>query len=564
MSKLIGETTTELSQQFMFAPNGVLQRKCDCGQHTMAGGKCEACSKKRGDVLHRKAADSSEMNEAPPIVREVLNSPGQPLDAETRALFEPRFGRDFSNVRVHTDAKAAESAQAVNAQAYTVGRDIVFGTGQYVPEIAAGKRLLAHELTHVVQQGFVPGADHKGDRNAALSIGASDGVFEAEAQRMAKMPLASKSLSGRVYESIMQRQPLTAGQSETVEARLRRQATTTIGVLSSIVVSADARGDAGVTITIRNTGEELVPGFVSHAEPHHRRPSGMTHATEGIIAAELRPILDMIILSGAGEWRVTFGRTTGGQMRLQRTEAVPSSRPARETGPIELEPVEIRGIVCACDPATERYYDAETVGFISSIEPLITSIAGRGGLPTAPVAGAIADEYDTRRGVKGVVDAIQDSVIDALPEFSIDIDRFFDIHAKLLNTLENDVGPANIKVRTALELVQQGELTVPGSPPSDIQVNRIVDFLLTERGTVEATTAVIARAQRLFGPHLTEHGEELREAVLVEYFKQGDSYFDRFSRAVAANPAHKICPGDGGCRFWHNRDRIQTVLHSGP
>jgi outer membrane protein OmpA-like peptidoglycan-associated protein len=88
----------------------------------------------------------------PPIVYEVLRSPGQPLEPSTRAFFEPRFGHDFSQVRVHTDAKAAESARAVNALAYTVGRDVVFGAGQYTPQKAAGKQLLAHELTHVVQQ----------------------------------------------------------------------------------------------------------------------------------------------------------------------------------------------------------------------------------------------------------------------------------------------------------------------------------------------------------------------------------------------------------------------------
>ena len=65
---------------------------------------------------------------------------------------EPRFGHDFSGVRVHTDARAAESAWSVNALAYTVGRDVVFGTGQYAPGTSGGRRLLAHELTHVVQQ----------------------------------------------------------------------------------------------------------------------------------------------------------------------------------------------------------------------------------------------------------------------------------------------------------------------------------------------------------------------------------------------------------------------------
>jgi len=90
--------------------------------------------------------------DVPPVVHEVLNTSGQQLSAETRAFFEPRFGRDFSQVRVHTDAKAAESAQAINALAYTAGQNIVFGEGQYAPGANQGKRLLAHELTHVIQQ----------------------------------------------------------------------------------------------------------------------------------------------------------------------------------------------------------------------------------------------------------------------------------------------------------------------------------------------------------------------------------------------------------------------------
>jgi len=82
-----------------------------------------------------------------------IKSGGRPLAESERAFFEPRFGADFSRVRVHTDTRAADSARAVNAQAYTVGRDMVFGAGQYVPETTSGKRLLAHELTHVIQQG---------------------------------------------------------------------------------------------------------------------------------------------------------------------------------------------------------------------------------------------------------------------------------------------------------------------------------------------------------------------------------------------------------------------------
>jgi hypothetical protein len=97
-------------------------------------------------------ADSSGMAEASPIVHEVLSSPGRPLDAAARAFFAPRFGHDFSHVRVHTDAAAAQSARAVDASAFTVGRNIVFASGKYEPDTQNGRRLLAHELTHVAQQ----------------------------------------------------------------------------------------------------------------------------------------------------------------------------------------------------------------------------------------------------------------------------------------------------------------------------------------------------------------------------------------------------------------------------
>lgn len=81
-----------------------------------------------------------------------LQGGGRPLDAETRAFFEPRFGRDLGDVRTHSDASAAGMAEAVNARAFTFGRDLVFGNGQYDPGSDEGKRLLAHELVHVMQQ----------------------------------------------------------------------------------------------------------------------------------------------------------------------------------------------------------------------------------------------------------------------------------------------------------------------------------------------------------------------------------------------------------------------------
>jgi len=117
---------------------------------------CAACEEEeeRSELRTKRLSSnvSAANATAPPIVHEVLRSAGQPLDVRTRAFMEPRFGRDFSDVRVHMDVNAAESARAVNALAYTVGRDVVFAAGRYAPQTTMGQRLLAHELTHVMQQ----------------------------------------------------------------------------------------------------------------------------------------------------------------------------------------------------------------------------------------------------------------------------------------------------------------------------------------------------------------------------------------------------------------------------
>ncbi len=113
----------------------MLQRKGAYGRAADPTGEYDESKKKReaGPILQRKsgraAAPSQSSTEAPSIVHDVLRSPGQPLDPSTRAFMEPRFGYDFSRVRVHDDSRAAKSAEAVNAQAYTVGNQLVFGAG---------------------------------------------------------------------------------------------------------------------------------------------------------------------------------------------------------------------------------------------------------------------------------------------------------------------------------------------------------------------------------------------------------------------------------------------------
>jgi|GEM_PF-2287551 len=127
-----------------------LQRKCACGNGS--GATCSECASQLPSAQRSVATQAETAETAPGIVNEVLGSSGESLDPATRSFMESRFGRDFSEVRIHKDARANKSATTVNALAYTVGPHIVFGRNRYAPESNAGRHLLAHELTHVVQQ----------------------------------------------------------------------------------------------------------------------------------------------------------------------------------------------------------------------------------------------------------------------------------------------------------------------------------------------------------------------------------------------------------------------------
>jgi Domain of unknown function (DUF4157) len=197
------EVKVRTKPYFAPAQTGLLQRKCACGNHTMSG-ECEECKSKQGMFqrasLSPRGRGSEGQGEVPPIVHEVLRSPGRPLDPATRAFMEPRFGHDFSQVRVHTDAKAAESARTVNALAYTLGRDLVFGANQYAPRSFDGQRLLAHELTHVVQQQHTTPAN--------FQIAPPHDTFEQEADSVASGFNASTvRVQGALTSPALQRQP---------------------------------------------------------------------------------------------------------------------------------------------------------------------------------------------------------------------------------------------------------------------------------------------------------------------------------------------------------------------
>lgn len=178
---------------FLQPAQGMLQRKCACGNKTVASGECPECAKKKNrlqrkltigannDPLEREAdrvADqvmgmstnssigsaplriqrltiqpTEQAGTVPASVDHVLASSGSPLEPSLRQDMEQRFGHDFSQVRVHTGSVAEQSTRDVNAHAYTAGHNVVFGTGQFSPGTYEGRKLIAHELTHVVQQG---------------------------------------------------------------------------------------------------------------------------------------------------------------------------------------------------------------------------------------------------------------------------------------------------------------------------------------------------------------------------------------------------------------------------
>lgn len=147
---LYEQEADHVAEQVMRMPALTVQRTCAAG-----GPTCPTCKKNEDDqeLVQRKTAAlaTSSTDSVPDNFLHSLG-PGQPLDSATRAFFEPRFGHDFSRVRVHVDATAGQSVRDVNAHAYTVGHDMVFGAGRFVPGTQAGRRLIAHELTHVVQQ----------------------------------------------------------------------------------------------------------------------------------------------------------------------------------------------------------------------------------------------------------------------------------------------------------------------------------------------------------------------------------------------------------------------------
>lgn len=285
--------------------------------------------------IQRGAAET-----VPPIVHEVLRSPGQPLDASARAFMEPRFGHDFSQVRVHVDTRAMKSAREVNANAYTVGHNIVFGAGRFEPGTQEGQGLLAHELAHTLQQtGGAPArvARQPMDPRHARGFGGEQGmgfihyrqedgwIFFEGPSGSAGHGVTESGFDGVAYN-------VRTGEIHLVDNKsLARQGN--VGSATAIDPS-------------RNLGKNL-DGLIQRVEaakdvPGRVRLLGRLRALKASLAAGKPLPQDVkVVVTGVG------GRSTGVTGRLQsegvefRPEPAPKSQPvATTTAPKPPTPVE--------------------------------------------------------------------------------------------------------------------------------------------------------------------------------------------------------------------------------
>lgn len=244
------------------------------------------------------AARGAAASDTPTVIDEVLRSPGRPLDERTRAYFEPRFGHDFSHVRVHADQRAADAAYSVAARAFTLNEHIVFGDRQYAPDGSAGQHLLAHELAHTIQQRAIsatptirrdqiPGWNFKPsdlarlkEAGVGIAMASDSGFFPAQLQENllktiafvlgpAIMPPATEGVNAVDFfhgHLVVKKDPKTADQAKEKEAKgLKFQEE--LAAERTKALGGEVRYSKGYPLTEKNVGkytqavEKVLPSF---------------------------------------------------------------------------------------------------------------------------------------------------------------------------------------------------------------------------------------------------------------------------------------------------------------
>lgn len=240
---------------------GIVQR-CACEEDD------QEVRRKEGGSQARPHPDLSPATESPIAS---LRGGGQPLTAAQRAYFEPHFG-ELSGVRLHTGPGAQEAARGIAARAFTVGRDIAFGAGEYQPDSPAGQKLLAHELTHTVQQGAT---------------------------------------------RVVRRQP-----TERRQPTLEEQAATIEGILAREVVSAHDNGWDGVAFVVTHRGTWLEPTSMEKLGAQEKPPAGTRTLGETAAAAMVTHSVGTVLDAGKGaSYRIVVGRGQDPQDRSYRLQS---------------------------------------------------------------------------------------------------------------------------------------------------------------------------------------------------------------------------------------------------
>jgi len=429
---------------FLSSAQGVLQRKCVCGNQTIGGGECEECGKKKGDLqrkltigenndplereadrvadqvmaapvrsavrdtplrIQRYAGQANEsVDTAPDSVNRTLASSGRPMEPVLRQDMEQRFGHDFYQVRVHSGVVAEQSAREVNAKAYTAGNNIVFAASQLVPQTHEGRRLIAHELTHVVQQCGNTSTIIQRQEHPVAPVSDTANSF-----RRTLGPLISPRLAGFLGSRIIDN--FVFGQSELSDAQqiqLQEYARTIVRLLLDhpagiiyIIGHADAQGEDVDNVVLGQERADTVKIFL---------------VGQGISA-------DIIFTSSEGERQLTV-RTTERNPRNRRVEInfrpslpfnlglgfdLTTTQPFESVAPRESHPSEIspdvllppqRGPIRLTRPNNVFNFPTPTriprFGFLREMSSWLTGSLGRQSI--ARLGGRMASELGMNRG----------------------------------------------------------------------------------------------------------------------------------------------------------------------
>lgn len=390
------DSTQSESAFFSPALNGI-QRKC---QH------CEEEEK-----LHRKENSDAETpgsNELDNYVGS-LGTSGQAFPENSRQFFEPRFGQNFSNVRIHTDSVAAKSAQSINALAYTTGNNIVFNNGQYSPESESGKKLIAHELTHVIQQNGSNNLVNKTD-NPALSKSstpllmrlAPDGVdAAADAAWISEIRRQSAFRMSLAYTKYR-----AAIQTVQTEMDKKEAQPTLLEQLISLAIGALAPGIAGAFLPRIRDGLKGVASTVIGTVLKGKDETAINAYIKAEALADKYIDLDgktakdgyLALLENARKNATTVAPGTGKplpakQLLLQFSEAYSQEldRINAQIGQTE-DRAALMGVYAAFDPtvATEGVYVSQIRDLVSKHEEIVKYAANE-------TAGPFSNAFDYRR-----------------------------------------------------------------------------------------------------------------------------------------------------------------------